>query len=200
MQVFPIVMMEAMNLAARPWDRINATKKNISDANRLAFVYQFHGIVMVISPFFHFYFAFLSLFFPLFSFPFSTVFFSLVFGFFSSFELFLFNYLFQKLRQKPCINKSKKNFSGSNDCDDHSDEEDCGTISCPTNFYKCNNSKCVFKAYICGKTQHHLTINTFRTFLSNLKYFAEHLPNEQKQIKRHFDNSNGFYQQCFFRW
>lgn len=38
---------------------------------------------------------------------------------------------------------------GSNDCDDHSDEEDCGKISCPTNFYKCNNSQCVFKAYIC---------------------------------------------------
>lgn len=34
---------------------------------------------------------------------------------------------------------------GSNDCDDHSDEEECGSISCPTNFYKCSNSKCVFK-------------------------------------------------------
>lgn len=40
---------------------------------------------------------------------------------------------------------------GSNDCDDHSDEEECGTISCPTNFYKCNNSNCVFKAYICDQ-------------------------------------------------
>lgn len=38
---------------------------------------------------------------------------------------------------------------GSNDCDDHSDEEDCSTVTCPTNFYKCDNSKCVFKAYIC---------------------------------------------------
>lgn len=38
---------------------------------------------------------------------------------------------------------------GSNDCDDHSDEEDCGSITCPTNFYKCDNNKCVFKAYIC---------------------------------------------------
>lgn len=38
---------------------------------------------------------------------------------------------------------------GSNDCDDHSDEEDCGSISCPNNFYKCKNSKCVFKAYVC---------------------------------------------------
>ena len=38
---------------------------------------------------------------------------------------------------------------GSNDCDDHSDEEDCGSILCPNNFFKCKNSKCVFKAYVC---------------------------------------------------
>lgn len=38
---------------------------------------------------------------------------------------------------------------GSNDCDDHSDEQDCGSISCPNNFFKCKNSKCVFKAYVC---------------------------------------------------
>lgn len=38
---------------------------------------------------------------------------------------------------------------GSNDCSDHSDEQDCGQISCAPNFFKCNNSNCVFKSYIC---------------------------------------------------
>lgn len=30
-----------------------------------------------------------------------------------------------------------------------SDEEDCGEITCPNNFYKCDNNKCIFKAYVC---------------------------------------------------
>lgn len=35
---------------------------------------------------------------------------------------------------------------GTPDCDDRSDEpESCGQIDCPINFYKCNNSQCVFK-------------------------------------------------------
>lgn len=41
-------------------------------------------------------------------------------------------------------------FLGTPDCDDHSDEPtSCGQIDCAPNFYKCNNSNCVFKAYIC---------------------------------------------------
>lgn len=35
---------------------------------------------------------------------------------------------------------------GTPDCDDRSDEpESCGEIDCPQNFFKCNNSQCVFK-------------------------------------------------------
>lgn len=40
-------MTVVMNWAVHRWDQINAIKKNISDANRLAFVFQYHGIAMV---------------------------------------------------------------------------------------------------------------------------------------------------------
>ena len=39
---------------------------------------------------------------------------------------------------------------GTPDCEDRSDEPDtCGTVSCPSDHFKCDNDKCVFRSFIC---------------------------------------------------
>lgn len=41
-------------------------------------------------------------------------------------------------------------YAGTPDCEDLSDEPaTCGSISCATNYYRCHNGRCVFKAYVC---------------------------------------------------
>jgi low density lipoprotein-related protein 2 len=39
---------------------------------------------------------------------------------------------------------------GTVDCPDKSDEPaSCGIVDCQTNYFKCDNSKCVYKSFVC---------------------------------------------------
>ena len=41
---------------------------------------------------------------------------------------------------------------GTPDCEDSSDEpESCGEIDCQANYFKCNNTKCIYKSFVCDQ-------------------------------------------------
>ena len=42
---------------------------------------------------------------------------------------------------------------GTPDCEDKSDEpKTCGVIDCQSNYFKCDNSKCIYKSFVCDGT------------------------------------------------
>ena len=42
---------------------------------------------------------------------------------------------------------------GTPDCEDKSDEpKTCGVIDCQNNYFKCDNSKCIYKSFVCDGT------------------------------------------------
>lgn len=55
---------------------------------------------------------------------------------------------------------------GTPDCEDKSDEpESCGHVDCPINFFKCNNSNCVFKVS-------YLIVEAFLLFITYNKFVS----------------------------
>ena len=48
---------------------------------------------------------------------------------------------------------------GTGDCEDNSDEPStCGKIDCQANYFKCDNSKCIYKSFVCDGEDGKITI------------------------------------------